>query len=124
MDREKLLLIVDDEQGIRGIFEEIFEGDCNVICVSRGDEALKTFLERRPDAVILDFELEGILRGDHVLKLMKLANTKVFIVMMTARGELKEKLLQEGADAFYEKPFNALVIRDHLFEMKIIGNGK
>lgn len=120
MDCKKLLLIVDDEEGIRAIFEEIFDGDCQVICASRGDEALKAFLERRPDAVILDFELEGILRGDHVLKLMKFANTKAFVAMMTARGELKEKLLREGADAFYEKPFNALVIRDHLFEMKII----
>jgi DNA-binding response OmpR family regulator len=107
----KKLLIVDDNPDVRAAIEEAIGGDCTVFTAGRGDEALLQFLKYGADAIILDVELEGCLQGTDLLKLIKKGYPEIPIVMMSARYDLKNELLQAGADRFFDKPFDLFEVR-------------
>lgn len=79
---------------------------CRIASARRGDDALRIFLEEKFDAVMLDLELEGGLDGAHLLKLMKCASPGLPVFIISGRSDLKFQLLMDGADDFFEKPFD------------------
>ena len=117
---KKRLLVVEDEAFIRELIKDFFFKDFVVRAVARGDEGLQIFLEETPDAVILDVELEGTLRGDHLLKVMKLLKKEIPVVMISGRGDLKESLIAAGASAFFDKPFNIQQIREFFIAKEVL----
>jgi CheY-like chemotaxis protein len=57
----KRILVVDDEEGIRQLYqEELEEEGYKVELAERGEEALEKISKARPDAVILDLKMPGI----------------------------------------------------------------
>ena len=100
----KKILIVDDQAEQRGFLVEAMKMKCKVFETGQADEALRIFLEERPDGVSLDYDLGGPLRGDHLLKLMKCKRPEIPIIMVTGYSHLKKELLSQGADEFMEKP--------------------
>src|SRR5215210_1320371 len=100
------VLVVEDEEAIRDFVEmglryERFEVDLAV----DGPEALATFARQRPDLVILDLNLPG-LDGLEVCRRLR-KSSDVPIIMLTARGEVDERVegLEAGADDYLPKPF-------------------
>jgi DNA-binding response OmpR family regulator len=115
----KKLLIVDDDSRPREILTDFFQHQYIVFSAGRGDQAMRYFLEESPDAVLLDYELEGALQGNHLLKLMKRVNQDAIIVMVTGRSDLEKDLLDMGADGFLGKPCDIFTIRDFLIQKNI-----
>jgi DNA-binding response OmpR family regulator len=72
---------------------------------SDGPSALDAVAARRPDLVILDLNLPG-LDGLEVCRRLR-TSSDVPIVMLTARGEVDERVegLETGADDYLAKPF-------------------
>lgn len=101
----KRLMIVEDLKQIRDILCNKFSRNYKVIAPEQGSEVMKFFKEKRPDLVLLDYDLWPGFRGDEFLKLMKEEAPEIPIVIHTGWNEqgLKERLLAEGADAFIEK---------------------
>jgi DNA-binding response OmpR family regulator len=105
-ERPVRVLVVDDEPMIiemltLGLNYEGFE-----VSVARtGYEALEQARATKPDLVILDIMLPGI-DGIEVLKRLR-AQSNVGILMLTARGEVDERIvgLESGADDYMVKPF-------------------
>jgi DNA-binding response OmpR family regulator len=100
------VLVVDDEEAIlefveMGLRYEGFE----VELASDGPGALAAFSRRRPDLVILDLNLPG-LDGIEVCRRLR-RSSDVPIIMLTARGEVDERVegLEAGADDYLPKPF-------------------
>jgi DNA-binding response OmpR family regulator len=100
------VLVVDDEESIldfvqMGLEYEGFE----VETVTDGPKALTSFASRRPDLVILDLNLPG-LDGMEVCRRLR-QSSDVPIIMLTARGEVDERVegLEAGADDYLPKPF-------------------
>lgn len=105
---EFVVLIVDDEEGIRESLSGIFEDEgYNILTSSSGEEALVILKEQNPDLILLDVWLPGI-DGVQTLKDMKDLKPDLPVIMISGHGniELAVKATKMGAYDFLEKPLS------------------
>lgn len=100
------ILIVEDSRFLRLANERaLAKAGHNVISASDGEEGLRLAAERHPDLVILDMLLPKI-SGPEVLRAIR-ANTEIGktpVMVLTSLPQANEnKLLKEGATAYFEK---------------------
>jgi two-component system response regulator MprA len=106
-ERQPVVVVVDDEPGIVDFVQlGLGQEGYRVVSAATARDGLLAIREERPDLVILDvglpdgdgFELLGGLR----------AETDVPVIMLTARGELDDRIrgLDLGADDYIAKPFH------------------
>jgi len=71
-----------------------------------GESGLAAIVEHDPDVVVLDLMMPG-LSGTAVCRALRAAGNDVPIIMLTARGEVSERVagLEAGADDYLVKPF-------------------
>lgn len=101
------LLLVEDEPRMADALRELLRQDgYDVDWFSRGDEALIAIRSGQYDGVILDVMLPG-LSGVEVAAQSRQAGLITPILMLTAKGELDDKVLglDAGADDYVTKPF-------------------
>jgi len=110
-----ILIIDDDEKLNRLLTDFLAEFGFKTLTATHPDEGLKTLNQKSPDLVILDVMLPGM-DGFEVCKTIR-QQSPVPIIMLTARGELMDKVvgLELGADDYLPKPFEPreLVARIH-----------
>ena len=114
---EQKLLIVDDEAHIRMLLEQTLEeledDGVNFFSAENGEEALEIIQTENPQLVFLDVMMPKM-NGMEVCRRVKkeLALDKVFIVLLTAKGqEMDRQRGQEvGADLYMTKPFDPEMI--------------
>jgi DNA-binding response OmpR family regulator len=108
MERQKTILVVDDEphivMGLRDALE--FEGFL-VVSAANGAEAVAVHKREKPDAVILDLMLPDI-NGYQVCQQIRLTDATVPVIMLTAKSQEADKIrgLDSGADDYLTKPFS------------------
>jgi CheY-like chemotaxis protein len=81
-------------------------GNHDVITYSEGQPALDHFKEDKPDLVLMDIQLSGLLNGLDVVKALRAAGYKTPIVAVTAyamSGD-REKCIEAGCDGYLAKP--------------------
>ncbi len=105
----KKVLVLEDEASIRGfIVINLRRAGYDVIEAESGEEALER-LHENPDArvALLDIMLPGI-DGFEVCRRIRATNTKIGIIMLTARSQEMDKVtgLMTGADDYVTKPFS------------------
>ena len=101
------LLVVDDEHAITDLLDEHFRACGYDVAVAHdGDEALRMFVARRPDAVVLDVTMPGP-DGAEVLRRLRALDPSVSVVMLTGNDDetLARQLLRAGAFDYVPKPF-------------------
>ncbi len=107
MDMENTkVLIVDDERNICEIIRLYVEKEgYKTLCAYDGDEAVRLFNEEAPSIVLLDIMLPKK-DGWQVCREIR-STSNVPIIMLTAKGELFDKVLglELGADDYMVKPF-------------------
>jgi diguanylate cyclase (GGDEF)-like protein len=104
------VLVVDDEPPIRDILKFQLENAGFVVkCAEDGAEGLQMAQEDPPDLVLLDLMIPEM-DGYEVCRRLKSAyeTRHVPVIILTARGELDEKLkgLENGANDYVTKPFS------------------
>lgn len=102
----KKVLIVEDEKSLATIISDALEAEgFYTVIVNRGDLAIDSFYEEKPDLILLDINLPG-LNGWEICKQIK-SVSQIPIIMVTARdSEFDEiKGLELGADDYITKPF-------------------
>jgi DNA-binding response OmpR family regulator len=102
------ILVVEDERKIATFIQKgLKESGFVVDIVHRGDEALEIIEENHFDAVVLDIMLPGR-DGLSVLRILRQRSNAVPVIILTARGEVSEKVegLDLGADDYLAKPFS------------------
>ena len=110
MDPEmKKVLVLEDEASIRSfVVINLKRGGYDVIEAESGEEALQ-LLGENPDVkvALLDVMLPGI-DGFEVCRRIRATNTKIGIIMLTARAQEMDKVtgLMTGADDYVTKPFS------------------
>ena len=115
------VLVLEDESSIRSfIVINLTRAGYEVIESGTGEEALEK-LQDNPDirVALLDIMLPGI-DGFEVCRRIRATNTRIGIIMLTARSQEMDKVtgLMTGADDYVTKPFSpaALTARvDALF---------
>ncbi len=106
MNMNKTVFIVDDEKNICELIRLYVEKEGYLTCIAHdGEEAMNMFKESNPDLVLLDIMLPKK-DGWQVCREMR-AVSNVPIIMLTAKGELFDKVLglELGADDYIVKPF-------------------
>ncbi|MDE2144027.1 MAG: response regulator [Elusimicrobia bacterium] len=105
-----LVLVVDDEEDIRGIITVVLRSmNLDVLSAANGPEGLKLALKEQPDLVLLDIRMPGM-DGFDVCRSIKVdkEGNKIPILMVTAMDQHKdvEKALANGADGYIVKPID------------------
>ena len=101
------VLIVDDEVRLsRHVSSALTEAGHDPVVVHDGETALGKAIEENFDLIVLDVGLPGI-DGFEVLRRLRAQHNLTRVLMLTARGELNDRLtgLQLGADDYLPKPF-------------------
>lgn len=104
----KKVLIVEDDPKISRVLElELSHEGYITKVVSNGYDALIESEDFKPDVVILDILIPG-LNGKEVAKRLRDRDSKLGIIMLTALGDIKDKLeaFRYGADDYLVKPFS------------------
>src|SRR5436309_12616978 len=104
---KRRVMLVDDDPGIRKfVSSNLAARGYDVEAIGDGAVALQRILADEPDLVILDILLPS-LDGLEVCRRVR-AESTVPIIMLTARGDERDKLtaLSEGADDYLTKPFS------------------
>jgi two-component system nitrogen regulation response regulator NtrX len=105
---EPVVLVVDDEEGIRETLSGIFEDEgCSIVTANSGEEALDLLKEQNPDLILLDIWLPGI-DGIQTLEEIKALRPDLPVIMISGHGniELAVKATRLGAYDFLEKPLS------------------
>ena len=102
---EKILIIEDEQNIARMIALELSRDGYLCTCVHEGTKGLEEALEGEFDLLILDVMLPGMDGFSLLAELRKKSDLPV--IMLTARGELDDKVkgLDLGADDYLPKPF-------------------
>ncbi|MCB1333703.1 MAG: response regulator [Roseivivax sp.] len=106
----KRVLLVEDEPNIIEAIRFILNRDgWRVHTHSDGRDAVNVVRQTRPDVLILDVMLPGKSGYDILRELRtEFAEAELPVLMLTARGQMKDRELAEraGASRFMTKPFS------------------
>ena len=110
---EKLkVLVVDDESRMRKLVRDfLVKQDYEVVEAEDGEDALNKFYEQKDIAlIILDVMMPKINGWDVCREIRE--NSKVPIIMLTAKGEESDELqgFSIGADEYISKPFSPKIL--------------
>jgi DNA-binding response OmpR family regulator len=101
------ILVVEDDAGLaRRIASTLTEAGHDPIVVHDGEKALDKTKAAPFDLIVLDIILPGM-DGFEVLRHLRAQHLASRVLMLTARGELNDRVtgLQLGADDYLPKPF-------------------
>jgi DNA-binding response OmpR family regulator len=101
------ILVVEDEVRLsRQIASALTEAGHDPVVIHDGEAALRAAAEASFDLIVLDVGLPRI-DGFEVLRRLRSRHVTSRVLMLTARGEVKDRVigLQLGADDYLAKPF-------------------
>lgn len=110
-DQEKLplILVIEDNNDIRGYIRQILEPDYRVIEADNGMDGSELAIERIPDLIISDIMMPG-LDGFEVCKKVKedMKTSHIPVILLTAKASNDSAVegFEKGADYYITKPFN------------------
>jgi DNA-binding NtrC family response regulator len=101
------ILIVDDDDAIRGMLFDLLSDkyDCNT--ASMAEEALQYIEVEKYDAILTDIAMPG-LTGVELLKRVQEDHSTTPVILISGKGSEQdpEDLIELGAFAYVTKPFN------------------
>lgn len=103
------LLIAEDDRDIAKALAALFEhNNYSVDAVYNGNDGYDYALGGNYDGIILDIMMPGM-DGLEVLRALRNAEVKTPVLLLTARGEIEDRVngLDAGADDYLPKPFAA-----------------
>ncbi len=117
---QPVLLVVDDEAGVRQSLQLVFNKTYRVLEATSADEAIQKLADEKPDVVLLDIVMPGA-DGLAILKQMRTIHTDCQVIMLTALNTARTAFTAKGTGAFdyVTKPFDVEELRlrvDHAFE--------
>ncbi len=113
------ILLVEDEKPLADwLVKALAQNDFVVDWVDDGRLVLGQLSATRYDAMILDLGLPG-LGGHEILARLRDADSRVPVLVLTARDSLMERVstLHEGADDFLAKPFEVQELEARLIAL-------
>jgi DNA-binding response OmpR family regulator len=112
-----ILLIVEDNEGIRNYITENFEDEYEVVQASNGKEGLALALDRIPDVIISDIMMP-IMDGNELLRAVKkdVRTSHIPVLLLTAKDGDQSKIegYDAGADSYITKPFTVSVLQSRV----------
>lgn len=113
MAKKKILIVDDDEDVSKGLRILLRAHDYTTILASDAVAAISQAKNENPDLIVLDL---GLPAGDGYVVMERLGNIEslasIPVIVFTAQDEEnhKERALQAGAKAFFQKPVDHAVL--------------
>jgi FixJ family two-component response regulator len=104
----RLIAVVDDEESVRRALARMLNASqFDVEVFASGREFLDALRDRRPDCVVLDYQMPG-LNGRDVQRQLTNAQISLPVIVVTAHEQpaLREQCLADGASAYLAKPLH------------------
>jgi two-component system response regulator PilR (NtrC family) len=110
--KQKTVLIVDDDQGMRDTISAILKRDYRVLTVPSGEAALALLKREDVDLMLLDVRLPGI-NGLDVLRIVKENYSLIELIMISAVTEIEVAVqaMKHGAYHYITKDFDYDALR-------------
>jgi len=107
-----MILVVDDEAGVRQSLQLVFNKTYRVLEAPSADEAIQKLTEEKPDLVLLDIMMPGA-DGLTVLKQIKSIHPDCQVIMLTGLNTARTAFAAKGTGAFdyVTKPFDVEELR-------------
>jgi two-component system, response regulator, stage 0 sporulation protein F len=108
-----LVLVVDDQMGVRRLIQEIFrEIGFRVVAAAHGQEALALCSVELPGLVLLDMKMP-VMDGMETLRALHSLYPSLPVIIMTAvgDGDRVSEVLASGARSCINKPFDVFELR-------------
>jgi CheY-like chemotaxis protein len=102
------VLVVDDDPEVVALLQDVLASlDYESASAADGDEALRVVTSYRPDVILLDLWLPGML-GTEVLVALRRDHPEIPVVMVTANTDeqIGRESLAQGAFDYVRKPFD------------------
>ncbi len=105
--REKTILVVDDEPDILLFLEVAFaHAGYRVLTATTGEELISLLAREWPDLILLDMLLSGTDGRELTRQLKGQERTaQIPVLMISAHPRAEQEALAAGADGFLAKPF-------------------
>ena len=115
----RILVVEDDVQLAKQVASALTEAGHDAVIVHNGERALDKAKETPFDLIMLDIILPGM-DGFDILRHLRSQHMASRVLMLTARGEVKDRVtgLQLGADDYLPKPF---VMRELVARVNALG---
>jgi DNA-binding response OmpR family regulator len=115
----KCILVVEDEQDIRDLYEENFiEEGYQVLCAADGSEAVKIAQASKIDLVVSDVKMpEG--SGQTVALWFNTFRPRIPVIIVTAYSHYEDILMgaEKYVDAFFIKPVDMDELKEKIAEL-------
>ena len=107
-----LMLVVDDEAGVRQSLQLVFNKNFRVLEALSADDAIQRVTDEKPDVVLLDIMMPGT-DGLAVLKQIKSIHSDCQVIMLTGLNTARTAFTAKGTGAFdyVTKPFDVEELR-------------
>lgn len=112
MDSLKIL-VVDDESRMRKLVKDfLLKKKFQVLEAGDGEEAMDIYYKEKDIALIILDVMMPKMDGWEVCREIRKDNSKIPIIMLTARGDERDELLgfEIGADEYISKPFSPKIL--------------
>jgi DNA-binding response OmpR family regulator len=114
---KKKILLVDDDDGLRDLYEEELQGEgYEVVTAKNGKEALQKLERENPDLVVLDIvmpKMDGIEALGRIIGKDK----TVPIILHTSHPGYQEEFMSWAADAYLLKSTNLAKLKKKIQEL-------
>jgi DNA-binding NtrC family response regulator len=109
---QPVLLVVDDEAGVRQALQLVFNKSFRVIEAKAAADAVQQATDERPDVVLLDIVMPGT-DGLEILKQIKAVQPDCQVIMLTALNTARAAFTARAAGAYdyLTKPFDVEELR-------------
>lgn len=107
----KIILIIDDDQGIRRLAKRILESiGFEVIEASNGEDGIRIAQEVHPDIIMMDIYMPDM-DGVETMRILKqeetLAKIPIIVVTSATSPDIQQQAEALGCDLYIIKPFLA-----------------
>ena len=117
MDRNKKIILIDDETGFTKNVQSYFEmHGYKCLISSNGQEGLAKIEKEQPALMILDILMPNM-DGYTMLRELKRRKINIKCIIITAKGRLKDLFELERVDRFLTKPFDLQRLKKIVDEM-------
>ena len=113
-DKINLLIVDDEEPFLESMKKRLEVRGFDVVCVERGDKAIKAARWFPIDIALVDLKMPGM-SGEETLKVLKQENEWMEVVILTGHGSIDSAVecTRSGAHSYLQKPCEL----DHLLEV-------
>ncbi|MFQ5455024.1 MAG: response regulator [Nitrospirota bacterium] len=114
---KKKILVVDDEENIRLLFqEELEEEGYDVITAQSGEEAIGKIDMVNPDLVTIDIRMDGI-DGINAMRKIKEIKHNLPVIICTAHGEYRDDFGSWASEAYVIKSGNLDELKRKIYDL-------